>query len=136
VSSHSLLVTYLLAHRLDRVAEKQRVKEAIGRSWLLSAKLARKAGYLQTAYSALLQARQNAAPFAFMQSSKLARVIGEPLKGLQELERAYEQLSVELEVIGIVKGPGPKSETQIMQSKVNRTLKVSYAFSHCVVDRP
>ena len=102
-----------------RVTKNQRFQEVIGRSWLLSAKLARKAGYLQTAYSALLQARHNNAPFSFVQSSKLARSTGEPLKGLQELESGSHLLAAELGRIGIVKDPKqPKSETQITQSKV------------------
>lgn len=58
----------------------------IGRSWLLSAKLARKAGYTQTAYSAVLQAQQLKTSFSFIESAKLTRLNGEPLRALQDLE--------------------------------------------------
>ena len=60
----------------------------IGQSWLLSAKLARKAGYAQTAYSAVLQAQQLGTPFSFVESAKLTRVGGEPLRALRELENS------------------------------------------------
>ncbi|EJU06214.1 hypothetical protein DACRYDRAFT_112961 [Dacryopinax primogenitus] len=62
----------------------------IGKSWLTTARIARKAGYLQTAYSATLQAQKYNAPFAFIQTSKLLRVNGEPVRALQDLENAME----------------------------------------------
>ncbi|KAJ7228144.1 hypothetical protein GGX14DRAFT_547392 [Mycena pura] len=60
----------------------------IGRSWLASAKIARKAGQWQTAYSAMLQAQQSNARFSFMESAKLVKATGEPLRALQELENS------------------------------------------------
>jgi serine/threonine-protein kinase ATR len=60
----------------------------IGKSWLASAKIARKAGQWQTAYSAMLQAQQSNSRFSFMESAKLVKTTGEPLRALQELENA------------------------------------------------
>ena len=76
---------------------------------------------MQTAYSALLQARQSNTPFTFVQSAKLSRSAGQPLKGLQELEGGSNLLAAELKRIGIVQGKAPKSEIQMAQSKVGET---------------
>ncbi|TCD67266.1 serine/threonine-protein kinase M1 [Steccherinum ochraceum] len=65
-------------------------KEMISRSWLLSAKLARKAGYWQTAYSAVLHARHTSHPFAFLESAKLVKASGEPLRALQDLDNSLK----------------------------------------------
>ncbi|KAI9513280.1 hypothetical protein F5148DRAFT_287683 [Russula earlei] len=58
----------------------------IGRSWLTTAKIARKAGHWQTAYSAILQAQESRTAFSLMQKARLIRSTGEPLRALQELE--------------------------------------------------
>ncbi|KAI0268140.1 hypothetical protein BC834DRAFT_678146 [Gloeopeniophorella convolvens] len=58
----------------------------ISRSWLISAKIARKAGHWQTAYSAMLHAEQSRSTFSVMQKVRLTRATGEPLRALQELE--------------------------------------------------
>ncbi|KAI0340807.1 hypothetical protein BDW22DRAFT_1397789 [Trametopsis cervina] len=71
-----------------RAAARSELKPYVGQSWLLSAKLARKAGYIQTAYSAVLQAQQLNAPFSYMESAKLTRVSGEPLRALRELDNS------------------------------------------------
>ncbi|KAF5371168.1 hypothetical protein D9758_004152 [Tetrapyrgos nigripes] len=63
-------------------------KEEIGRSWLASAKIARKSGQWQTAYSAMLQARESDAPFSFIESARLVKATGEPLRALQQLENS------------------------------------------------
>jgi len=60
----------------------------IGLTWLDSSKIARKAGHWQTAYSAMLQAQRRAAPYWFLESAKLTKATGEPLRALQELEHA------------------------------------------------
>ena len=72
----------------------------IGKSWLLSAKLARKAGYLQTAYSAILQGRQAAAPFYFIEDAKLLNASGEPLRALQELEKSLDLIPAVKKAMG------------------------------------
>ncbi|KAI0307055.1 hypothetical protein B0F90DRAFT_1807754 [Multifurca ochricompacta] len=66
----------------------------IGRSWLISAKIARKAGHWQTAYSAILQAQESRTAFSLMQKVRLIRATGEPLRALQELEH-YLQTPVD-----------------------------------------
>jgi serine/threonine-protein kinase ATR len=54
--------------------------------------MARKAGYDQTAYSAVLQAREVDASFAFVQQAKLSRTRGGALKALTELENSLTPL--------------------------------------------
>ncbi|KAG6335950.1 hypothetical protein ID866_3139 [Astraeus odoratus] len=71
-----------------RAAMRPSITKEIGRTWLASAKIARKAKQWQTAYSATLQAQQNSAPFHFMESAKLMKATGEPLRALQELENS------------------------------------------------
>lgn len=68
------------------------LKPDIGLAWITSAKIARKAGYEQTAYSATLQAQQVDAPFTFLQQAKLSRVNGGAYKALTELENAVQPL--------------------------------------------
>lgn len=65
----------------------------IGRTWLASAKIARKAGHGQTAYSAMLQAQQRSTPFWFVESAKLIKANGEPLRALHELENAIRRMA-------------------------------------------
>ncbi|EMD40504.1 hypothetical protein CERSUDRAFT_44292 [Gelatoporia subvermispora B] len=67
---------------------------AIGQSWLASAKIARKAGYWQTAYSAVLQGRQSNAPFSFMESAKLIKASGEHLRALQDLDNSMKMSGI------------------------------------------
>jgi alanyl-tRNA synthetase len=47
---------------------------------------------MQTAYSAILQARQSEAPFAFVQGAKLLTSMGQALRGLQELQHTLDPL--------------------------------------------
>lgn len=62
----------------------------IGRTWLASAKIARKAGQWQTAYSAMLQAQQSKTRFTFIESTKLIKATDEPLRALKELENSMK----------------------------------------------
>lgn len=64
----------------------------IGQAWLLSSKIARKAGHSQTAYSAVLQARQYATPFTFVQDAKLLYSTGQNLRALQELQNSLSPI--------------------------------------------
>ena len=89
----------------------------VGRSWLASAKIARKAGQWQTAYSAVLQAQQNNARFSFMESSKLVKATGEPLRALQELENSMRLLGlIESDVIDLTEDD---DETKRMKAKAS-----------------
>ena len=65
-------------------------KEAIGQSWLISAKLARKAAYWNTAYSAVLQAQYGTPAFTIVESAKLAKASGDPVRAFQELDSYYQ----------------------------------------------
>ncbi|UOH82515.1 hypothetical protein LQV05_005222 [Cryptococcus neoformans] len=67
----------------------------IGDAWILSSKIARKAGYEQTAYSATLQAREADAPFAFVQEAKLRRAQGSVFKALTDLQNTLAPLATD-----------------------------------------
>lgn len=86
--------------RLSRRDGQSHFRANIGKSWLFSAKLARKAGYWQTAYSAILQGRQVAAPFYFIEDAKLLSATGEPLRALQELEKSLDLIPSVRRVMG------------------------------------
>lgn len=62
----------------------------LGDCWILSAKTARKAGHTQTAYSAVLQAMQCDAPYAFMQKAKLLADSDQVQAALQVLNNALQ----------------------------------------------
>ncbi|GAA6007639.1 hypothetical protein JCM11491_003906 [Sporobolomyces phaffii] len=68
----------------------QAAKIEIGELWLQSSKIARKAGHSQTAYSAILQARDCSADFAFYQSAKLLKAGGQTYKAIQELDNGLK----------------------------------------------
>ncbi|KAH7931163.1 hypothetical protein BV22DRAFT_1052917 [Leucogyrophana mollusca] len=76
------------------IGPRPSVTGEIGRSWLASAKIARKAGQWQTAYSAVLQAQQSNVRFSFLESAKLVKVTGEPLRALQELENSMRLIGL------------------------------------------
>jgi hypothetical protein len=67
-------------------------REQIGDLWLETSKIARKAGHSQTAYSAILQARDLDAPFAFLQSAKLLMANDEEYKAIQTIDNSLQGL--------------------------------------------
>ncbi|EAU84196.2 atypical/PIKK/ATR protein kinase [Coprinopsis cinerea okayama7 len=70
------------------------VKE-VGKAWLSSAKVARKAGHWPTAYSAILQARQSGTPLWFLESAKLMKASGDfIMKAVRELESHMQSLGL------------------------------------------
>jgi serine/threonine-protein kinase ATR len=71
------------------------LKAEVGAAWIASAKIARKAGHEQTAYSATLQAKLAAAPDVFFQQTKILKATGHPLKALNELENGIRGLYVQ-----------------------------------------
>ncbi|THH16411.1 hypothetical protein EW146_g4222 [Bondarzewia mesenterica] len=90
----------------------------IGRAWLTSAKIARKAGHWQTAYSAMLQARQSHTPFSFIQSAKLVKAAGEPLRALQELDNSIRASALGEEAPGdVIDLTGDDEESKQMKAK-------------------
>ncbi|CAD6885848.1 unnamed protein product [Tilletia laevis] len=62
----------------------------VGRCWTTTSKIARKAGHTQTAYSAVLQAIREKAPFAFVQNAKLLASNGEVQHALREVETTLQ----------------------------------------------
>ena len=90
----------------------------IGRSWLASAKIARKANQWQTAYSAMLQAQQSKTPFSFIESAKLVKATGDPLRALQELENSVKLLGLFDKDTVDIDLTCPDPETSRMKAKV------------------
>lgn len=107
------------------------LKAEIGRAWLASSKLARLAGHSQTAYSAVLQARQWDAPYSYVQSCKLIRANGEPLRALQELDNA---LKTSGPAVTDLTGDGPNEDIvdRQMQAKVTQNSASSLTATECV----
>lgn len=68
------------------LVDAPQLKAQIGQAWIQSSKIARKAAYEQTAYSATLQAKEADAPFAFLQQAKLLHSHGGVFKALTDLE--------------------------------------------------
>ncbi|KLT45487.1 hypothetical protein CC85DRAFT_290333 [Cutaneotrichosporon oleaginosum] len=94
----------------------------LGQSWIQSAKIARKAGYDQTAYSAALQAREAEAPFAFIQQAKLTRAHGGILKALRELEQPIAKLIREADKADVIdltghKQHGPRTDEDLRRDR-------------------
>ncbi|KAJ6486408.1 hypothetical protein C8R47DRAFT_1216527 [Mycena vitilis] len=97
---------------------RQTSAREIGRSWLASAKIARKAGQWQTAYSAMLQAQQSSSTwFSFMESAKLVKATGEPLRALQELENSMRLLGLIEDRKDLVDLTEDDSETKKLKAK-------------------
>lgn len=82
--------------------ETHRLRSEQGQAWIQSAKIARKSGYEQTAYSAALQAHETNAPFAFIQAAKLIHQHGDILKALRELEYPVVQLIKQSDHSGVI----------------------------------
>ncbi|KAH9492123.1 hypothetical protein Btru_027012 [Bulinus truncatus] len=63
----------------------------IGKWWLHSAKVARKAGYLQTAHSFLLQARSYSLPEIYLEEAKWLHEKGESLAAIAALDKGIQK---------------------------------------------
>lgn len=110
-----------------------RLRSEQGQAWIQSAKIARKAGYEQTAYSAALQAHEADAPFAFIQAAKLVHQNGDILKGLRELEHPVARLVLEADhPSGIIDlTDAPKTEDDFRR---HRSLaKVGWGTCHLLI---
>lgn len=86
------LTSHSLVYSGQSAIEGVNGKEEVGQAWLLSSKIARKAGHSQTAYSAVLQARQYSTPFTFVQDAKLLYTTGQNLRALQELQHSLDPI--------------------------------------------
>lgn len=104
-----------LSELLTRPSSHAELTNEVGSTWLASAKIARKAGHWQTAYSAMLQARQNEHSLYFIESAKLTKADGDPLRALYELETSMKSsgftenssvvdLTIDEETVGRIKG--------------------------------
>ncbi|KAI5476130.1 phosphatidylinositol 3-/4-kinase [Pseudohyphozyma bogoriensis] len=77
-----------------RLGHADTAKREIAELWLETSKIARKAGHSQTAYSAILQARDlsdpkdPSSPFVFLQDSKLLRASDQHYKAIQSIDNA------------------------------------------------
>ncbi|KAA1466566.1 hypothetical protein DENSPDRAFT_811680 [Dentipellis sp. KUC8613] len=110
----------------------------IGRSWLTSARIARKAGHSQTAYSAMLQAEQSRTPFSFIQSARLIKANGEPLRALQALKNSIELCGLGSDTPGdVIDLTEDDEETKQMKAKAEvlhaRWMNDSERFDSAVV---
>ncbi|PWN50671.1 hypothetical protein IE53DRAFT_394976 [Violaceomyces palustris] len=76
------------------------IRPEVGRSWILTSKIARRAGHYQTAYSAVLQASQCQAPFAFVQRAKLLAQNDEIQAAIQELNHSLQSMAPRRETGG------------------------------------
>lgn len=82
---------YLLTTQ-PRIPEYVAAQREISKAWLSTAKIARKSKHFQTAYSAVLQAREIGDPFAFIESCKLIKADGENFRALLELENSIARM--------------------------------------------
>ncbi|CAA7258548.1 unnamed protein product [Cyclocybe aegerita] len=72
----------------------------IGKAWLASSKIARKAKQWQTAYSATLQAQQAKMPWSFIESAKLLKET-DHLRALNDLESSTKMLGLFDDVVDL-----------------------------------
>lgn len=84
-----------------QAAQTFALQRQIGSTWISSAKIARKAGYIQTAYSAILQAKEAEAPFAFVQQAKLNHSNVGVFKALSELTNQLAPVVKAAEVVDL-----------------------------------
>ncbi|KAL7422782.1 hypothetical protein Q5752_002077 [Cryptotrichosporon argae] len=93
------------------------LKRELGQAWIQSARIARKAGYEQTAYSAALQAKEADAAYAFIQQVKLTRASGGALKALMDLKNVLDPM-LKARAQHVVDLTGDTSEDVFRQDKV------------------
>ena len=106
---------------LNSLSSNPSLRSTIGQAWIESAKIARKAGHLQTAYSCILQARTFDTPFAFIQSCKLQRKSNEEIKALHELSLAMQALRVPAQNVIDLDGEQPENDKRLA-AKVSKVF--------------
>ena len=94
------------------------LREEVGKVWLTSAKIARKAGHLSAAYSALLQAQHRKTPYTFVQAAKLVAAGGDHSRALRELEHSI-RLATEADagIIDLTGESGNDADKKLMMAK-------------------
>lgn len=70
----------------------------------------------------MLQAQQSKTPFSFIESAKLVKATGDPLRALQELENSVKLLGLFDKDTVDIDLTGPDSETSRMKAKVESNL--------------
>ncbi|KAM0793140.1 hypothetical protein ACM66B_000616 [Microbotryomycetes sp. NB124-2] len=68
-----------------RLIAGETIRNSVAKLWLQTSKIARKAGHTQTAYSAILQARDMNSDVVAYQRAKLLKAMDEPTKAIQDL---------------------------------------------------
>lgn len=107
----------------SNIPGSQVLKREIGRSWLASAKIARKAGQWQTAYSAMLQSQQNKTRYSFMESAKLVKAMGDPLHALQQLENSMQLHNLLEDEVNVVDLTNDDNEENLKKMKAKVIIK-------------
>lgn len=83
----------------------------------------------QTAYSAMLQGQQNKAPFYFVESARLVKATGEPLRALQELENSMRQFGIlDEDSPDLIDLTVDDEETMKMKAKVRNHFSIRRRF--------
>ncbi|KAJ4486427.1 latcripin-1 [Lentinula lateritia] len=118
----SVLSMRRTAFALINIPGSQVLKREIGRSWLASAKIARKAGQWQTAYSAMLQSQQNKTRYSFMESAKLVKAMGDPLHALQQLENSMQLHNLLEDEVNVVDLTNDDNEENLKKMKAKVRL--------------
>ena len=83
-----------VALRLTCLVSNGSTDPEIGDLWLSTSKIALKADHMQTAYTAILQARQMQTDYTFVQSAKLYKASGHIHRALQELDQGLARFGV------------------------------------------
>lgn len=76
----------------------------------------------------MLQAQQNGTKFSFMESAKLVKSTGEPLRALQELENSMLLLGLIEDKPDIIDLTDDDDETKKMKAKVSMHLYIIVAY--------
>ncbi|KAI9005259.1 hypothetical protein BC832DRAFT_531539 [Gaertneriomyces semiglobifer] len=84
-------------YRFSFTTHEERLIQECGRIWLQSAKLSRRAGHLQPAYSAMLQAANLGAPHAHLEKAKLLCQQNQIQKAMFELQTVLKATHLEAE---------------------------------------
>lgn len=99
----------------------------IGPTWLEVAKVARKVGHTQTAYSAILQAAELQTPMAFKEAVKLEKVSGQKDHALQTLRAQLDAiLPPELSSGNEVTVPEDRSLAKVCLRSTQRNIGASF----------
>jgi hypothetical protein len=106
-----------IAFSLAAIGDRN-INAEVGSLWLETSKIARKAGHFQTAYSAILQARDCHADFAFFQSAKLFKANDQTYKAIQELDNAISP------ILATIDAANPR-DPHIVRSGTSPLAKVS-----------